>query len=489
MMMDLSANTKIHELLKAYPFLEDFLARYNPKFEKLKSPVLRATVGRIASLKMAASIGEVDLSRLLADLAAEIERQAGEKVGIDVATPSGAEMRSERIEVLKGIIQDLHDGGDLASARERFALAVKDVAASEIAEMEQQLIREGMPVEEVQRLCDVHVGAFREALDEHPAVETPPGHPVHTYMAENRKIERFLNRLAKTVRELEQGGGLPDRETPFHEVLESLIPLEGLDNHYTRKENQLFPLLEKHGVEGPSKVMWGVHDEIRALAKKVRSAAASGKGSEMQSLAPEFIRVVSEMIYKEEKILFPMSLDTLSEEEWIEVRRGEDELGYAFAKPGTDWPATSVVKGESPMKESGKLDLNTGQLSSEQIDLILTHLPVDISFVDENDVVRYYSGGERHFPRTPAVIGRKVQNCHPPKSVDIVERIVKAFKDGTRDAAAFWIQHHGKFLHIRYFAIRDTQGRYRGCLEVGQDITEIKELEGEQRLLDWNAGP
>ena len=134
-----------------------------------------------------------------------------------------------------------------------------------------------------------------------------------------------------------------------------------------------------------------------------------------------------------------------------------------------------------------KLSLNTGELSPEQIDLILTHMPVDVSFVDENDVVRYYSGNERHFPRTPAVIGRKVHNCHPPKSVDIVERIVTSFKEGEKDTAEFWIQHHGKFLHIRYFAVRDKGGKYRGCLEVGQDLTEIKKLEGEQRLLDWDS--
>ena len=131
--------------------------------------------------------------------------------------------------------------------------------------------------------------------------------------------------------------------------------------------------------------------------------------------------------------------------------------------------------------------MQTGELSLDQINLMLIHLPLDISFVDEDDVVRYYSEGERHFPRSPAVIGRKVQNCHPPKSVSTVQQILDAFKAGEKDTAEFWIQLHGKFLHIRYFAMRDADGTYRGCLEAGQDVTEIRKLDGERRLLDWGS--
>ena len=156
--MDLSPATKIHELLKTYPFLEDFLVGYDPAFEKLKSRVLRATVGRVASLKLVASTGKVDLDRLLADLASEIESKTGEKIAVDATPPGDEAVRAERVEILKRIIRELHDGGELDAAREKFAIAVKDVAASEIAEMEQQLIREGTPVEEVQRLCDVPSG-------------------------------------------------------------------------------------------------------------------------------------------------------------------------------------------------------------------------------------------------------------------------------------------------------------------------------------------
>ena len=197
--------------------------------------------------------------------------------------------------------------------------------------------------------------------------------------------------------------------------------------------------------------------------------------------------MVNDMIYKEEHILFPMALETLSEEDWAKVRKGEEEVGYAWIKPETQWKATAESFQQSLLAEKiGSLNLDTGQLTPEQVNLMLTHLPVDISFVNEHDEVAYYSASpERIFPRSPGVIGRKVQNCHPPKSMDSVQKILDAFRAGKKDVADFWIQMQGKFILIRYFAVRDADGKYRGCLEVSQDVTSIRRLEGQKRLLDW----
>jgi hypothetical protein len=486
--MNLTTSTKIHQLLKAYPFLEEFLVQYNHKFEALRSKAMRATVGRVASLKMVASIGEVALDRLLADIAAEIERQTGEAIEVDTSTPDDDHEQQERIEVLKQVVQDLHDGGDLDDARQQFAVAIKDVGVGEIAAMEQQLIRDGMPVEEVQRLCDVHVGAFQQLLDKHTDIDPPVGHPAHTYMAENRRIEALLDRLTALTGKVVVGPGEEVRQ----ELATVAEELGGLDNHYVRKENQLFPMLEKHGIDAPPKVMWAVHDEIRATLKAVRAAIEERGWDALDKHAPELARSSAEMIYKEEKILLPMCMDAFDEDEWREVRRGEDELGYAFAQPGSEWPPAGEsqepsVAATGSSGTPGLLAMQTGELTLDQVNLMLIHLPMDISFVDENDVVRYYSEGERHFPRSPAVIGRKVQNCHPPASVHTVQQILDAFRAGERDSAEFWIQLHGKFLHIRYFAMRDSDGTYRGCLEAGQDVTEIRKLDGERRLLDWGS--
>jgi hypothetical protein len=199
------------------------------------------------------------------------------------------------------------------------------------------------------------------------------------------------------------------------------------------------------------------------------------------------------MIYKEEHILFPTSLDMLTDSEWVKVKEGEADIGFAWVVPDQGWPEEIIEEPEAepaePVEEltdvAGALGLDTGRMTLEQINLMLTHLPVDLTFVDENDRVAYYSEGERIFPRSPAIIGREVRNCHPPKSVHIVNKILDAFKSGSRDTAAFWIELGGKFIYIRYFAVRNAKGYYRGTLEVSQDLTAIRKLEGQQRLLDW----
>jgi DUF438 domain-containing protein len=483
--MRLSAKTTIHELLGTHPFLEEFLAAYHPKFEMLKSQVTRATIGRVATLHTAAGIASIDLKRLIEDIADEVESQTGKRPEIDSAVDRPGRTREQRLQILKDIITDLHDGGNLEEAKRRFSEAVEDVEASEIAAMEEELIKNGLPVSEVQRLCDVHVGAFRHALDQHSEIQTQSGHPVHTYMATNKIITRLAEQLAALARDVERG---EDVSAKLEQALPVIEELAGIENHYQRKENQLFPVLERHEVTGPSKVMWGVHDEVRKGLKTVREAAMKGDAPAFATTATAFARNLVEMVYKEEKILFPMALQTLTEREWAEIRRGEDELGYVLAEPESQWPEGLLSEVKPDASSQGLLELTTGELSLEQLNLILTHLPVDLSFVDETDTVRFYSEGpERIFPRSPAVIGRKVQNCHPPDSVHVVQEILDSFKTGKQSVAGFWIEFAQRFIHIRYFAVRDKTGAYRGCLEVSQDATDIRALKGERRLPEWNS--
>jgi uncharacterized protein len=484
--MEISANTKINDLLTAHPYLEDFLVAYNPHFKLLRNKITRATVGRVATIGAAARIASVDVNGLLGALAAAIEKQTHTRPEV---TGGSVELsREQRIGMLGHIIEGLHQGGDLATARAQFAAAVGDVDAGEIAAMEEEMIRGGLPVTEVQRLCDVHVGAFRDALDGKQNVTAPDGHPVHRYMADNQILATLANQLGEIGRKLAADGSLAEHLLPAAAAI--LARYDGLDNHYKRKENQLFPLLERHGVTGPSQVMWGVHDQIRGEWKAARQAAELGDVAVFVAAVPALARDLVEMVYKEEKILFPMAMEKLDEQEWAEEKRGEDELGYPLAQAAAPIKPSALKlvtnPPPAPAAVAGLLNLGTGALSPEIVDLLLRHLPLDISFVDENDVVRYYSEGkERIFPRTPAAIGRKVQNCHPPKSVDTVNRILDSFRAGSKDAAEFWINMGGRFIHIRYFAVRDAAGQYRGCLEVTQDITPLRKLEGQRRLLDW----
>ena len=396
-----------------------------------------------------------------------------------------AEYRQER---LKEIVQDLHEGSDIKAVRKRFAELIRNVSPEEIAQMEQALIAEGVPVEQVQKVCDVHVQVFEQALGRQRKSRVLPGHPVHTYLEENKTARKVLKRIRPLLRQVSRGARAEELE-------KELEQLKKIEIHYQRKENQLFPYLEQVDFTGPSKVMWGKHDEIRAQLRELETAYREQDWGRFTSVGRGLLRAIRRMIFMEEKILFPTSLKKLSDKQWVEIRRGEGEIGYAWVQPGNLWDP-SVVAAGSESKVSGQEDaaaqspaemaLDEGKLNLEQINLMLKNLPLDVTYVDENDRVRYYSQGlERIFPRSPAVIGRAVQNCHPPASVHVVEKILDSFKRKEKDQAEFWLTLKDRFIHIRYFAIYDRKGEYRGVVEVSQDVTDIRALKGQRRLLDW----
>lgn len=480
--MELGPKTKINDLLSSYPFLLEFFLAKSPKYKLLQSPVSRKTIGKVASLAQAASIGGLPIDQLLSEIAAEIREKTGEEAAV------APEDRQARQEILKGIIRDLHNGEDMEILKQRFHDLIKDVDASEIAAMEQGLIAEGMPESEIKRLCDVHVEVFQESLESQAVPGAPPGHPVHTFMLENRAAEEIAHKITQI---LEKAEGLADEEflRQYGDELQQLMErLADIDLHYLRKENQLFPLLEKYNVTGPSQVMWALHDDIRDAMKTALGELAASQGHEALNTIRYVVKSIVDMIYKEENILFPMAMETLAGADWQKVGQGESEIGYAWIVPEPGWATDEAVSpaGAKSAGEPVTLDLATGQLTPEQVNLVLTHLPVEVSFVDENDEMRYYSRVKHKiFPRSPGVIGRKVQNCHPPASLDKVQKILAEFKSGKKDVADFWIEKKDRFIYIRYFAVRDDSGTYKGALEVVQDVTAIRGLTGQQRLLDW----
>ncbi|MEK5479010.1 DUF438 domain-containing protein [Paenibacillus sp. FSL R5-0407] len=407
----------------------------------------------------------------------------------------GVPEQSRRQALLKEIIKELHQGKSVEEVKARFEEAVGDVTVSEISAMEHALMEEeGIPVEEVQRLCSVHTAIFKGSIEDIHRSSKPeeqPGHPVHTFKLENREIERLVNfklelHLDKFRKE--------DSEDIILKLLEDLNLLMDLDKHYSRKENLLFPYLEKYGIYGPTKVMWGVDDGIRMMIKEVKGKLAAYDGDK-ETLSIDLERIIQEvnaMIFKEENILLPMALEKLTEDEWVRIARESDQIGFCLTAPEQEWvperiPLPGLVaveeegKGETPQ---GFVKFQTGILSVEQLEAVMNHLPVDLTFIDENDVVRYFSHGkERIFARTNAVIGRTVQNCHPPQSVHVVEELLADFKSGKKDAEDFWIPVKDKFVYIRYFAVRSEDGRYLGTLEFTQNIAPIRALEGQKRIL------
>lgn len=402
--------------------------------------------------------------------------------------------RAQRQETLKGVIRNLHAGQSVADVKETFAELIRDIAPAEIAEMEQNLIAEGIPTMEVKRLCDVHVSVFRESLDAQAATrpETIPGHPIHTLVAENAAAATVLDVLHEALEILEKAPG----QGQLAKARQELAHLREYEKHFLRKENLLFPYLEKYDFSGPSTVMWAIHDDIRADWKALDALLMTGPGddaakfgSQVDELFARLRTAISEMFYKEENILFPAAMQKLSREEWVELRNQEAEVGYCYVKPGSRWaPAPSLQSDHGELltlAPFGEIRLDTGSLTAEQINLLLNHLPVEVTFVDENDEVCFFSKSkEALFPRSSAIIGRKVQNCHPPASLHRVQRILDDFRAGRRDTGEFWIHMKGKHIYIRYFALHDEAGNYRGTMEVTQEISRIRELEGERRLLD-----
>ena len=398
---------------------------------------------------------------------------------------------SERKEALKIVIKRLHAGESVEKIKQEFGKAIRGATAGDIADAERALISEGISVSEIQNLCDLHVAVFRESLDEEPDPEFLPGHPVFTFRMENEVTMRLLEAMETTLSEWQN-----DQDNALESLRRQAENLRAIERHYSRKENLLFPYMEKKGFEGPSQVMWGVDNEIRTLIKQFVNNI-NGNGPDPSEATEKFRKLaqdIREMIYKEEKILFPEALRRLSQAEWGLIRQQEEEIGYFDVTPMDTWHPAEEKETQNMQENKeksqnfeveGLISLSTGALTRAQINLMLTHLPVDVTFVDENDHVRYFSQGkERIFDRSPAIIGREVTKCHPPQSVHKVEIILDDFRSGKRDVAEFWIQAGDNLINIRYFALHSSDGTYKGCIEVSQDVTHIRGLEGEKRLLD-----
>ncbi|MSS42744.1 DUF438 domain-containing protein [Anaerosalibacter bizertensis] len=394
--------------------------------------------------------------------------------------------REYRQEILKEVIRELHTGKTVDEVKAKFGKAIEGVSPSEISAMEQELVKEGLPIEEIQNLCDVHAAVFKGSIEEIHHPEEVPGHPIHTLRQENDAIQKHILENINPKLEAFIKEDSPDN---INSLIEDINLLWDIDKHYSRKENLIFPYLEKYNITAPPKVMWGVDDEIRALLKEIKLLLKDYRGNkdEVVEKIKHATKQIEEMIFKEESILFPMALETLTEDEWIEIYDESDEIGYAIISPDTEWKLKRVDvdrKEKNNSLKDGYVRFETGILSSEEINQIFNAIPGDMTFIDKDDIVKYFSQDEnRIFPRTKAVIGRSVQNCHPPASVHVVEKLLADFKSGKKDSEDFWIKMGDLYVLIRYFAIRDENGEYLGTLEFTQDIAPIRAIEGEKRLL------
>jgi len=407
--------------------------------------------------------------------------------------------RKERVEIMKNLIRQLHFGEAEERVKGQLETILSEADYSDVFLMEVQLIQEGIPAESIQQLCDTHTRVLKKHLDLQETPETVPGHPVNTFVQENRELTKTTGQVRLVMAKLD---GMPDEDdatSQIREIQQHLNNLMDVDKHYLRKEQLLFPYFEKNNLPGPPAVMWGKHDEARDLLKQTIAGlqqTESMKVSEAKAYnlftVNAAIEAIDDMIYKEEKILFPTALNLLTEQDWYEIYLQSDEYGYCLFDPEFEWTPGGGIHKEirKPAAQDGRIQMPTGKFTLNELISVFSTMPFDLTFVDKDDSVAYFSPGkERIFDRSRAILGRKVQYCHPPKSVHIVNQIVEDFKTGVQDRARFWINMGERLIYICYYAVRDESGNYMGTLEVTQDLAEARQLEGEQRLLMYDESP
>lgn len=400
---------------------------------------------------------------------------------------------TQRKEMLRHLLLRLHEGDNPEILRQRLTEVLSSIPYNEVVEVEQELINSNALTEaEILDFCDLHSAVLDGSIGLRGAKTIPPGHPADTFKKENRALEKELEayqtakKAVASISEAEVEDCILRFRTLFNHFAD-------IDKHYKRKEYLLFPFLEKHGITGPPKVMWGKHDETRVLLKNAQKALTSPV-SDTSALKTVITRVldpaaeaIAGMIMKEEEILLPMTMDTLTDEEWYKIYLETPEFGYCLIDPEEEWEPEQMTAGKPTYVTSDAIRLSSGAFNIGELEALFLCLPVDITFVDKDDKVRFFSHSpNRVFERNRAILGRDVRMCHPPGSVHVVEQILNDFKSGKENKAVFWISNFkGRFIHIEYAAVRGKNGDYLGVVEVTQDITQLRELQGDQRLLSY----
>lgn len=433
--------------------------------------------------------------------------------------------REERQKRIVEILSLLHEGGSFEEAKRLFNEEFDGVDVTEITAAEKALIQSGLNPAEIQKLCNIHAAVFKGSINDihhSSAAYAQPGHPVHTLKLENQVLQSLLTDEIDSLLVKISKGDWSVKER----LIAALTDLLQIEKHYTRKETLIFAYMEKYGITAPPQVMWGVDDDIRAMAKEL-VAYTKGEKVAYNPLVEKWETIkneIEEMIFKEEEIMVPMTLDVFHLKDWENIAADSFEIGFSYipdplpftastealakevereplrlaaiqqAKETTDAIAAGLAVEPVNLEDTYDWEqttsteaivLPTGVLQVDQLIALFQVLPVDLTFVDEKDCVRFYSEGkERIFPRTKSVIGRQVVNCHPPKSMHMVQQILDDFRSGAREQADFWIDLGPKKIYIRYFALKDEKRTYLGCLEVTQDITDIQTLAGQNRLLE-----
>jgi PAS domain S-box-containing protein len=389
--------------------------------------------------------------------------------------------KDTRIKQLVQLFNGILKGENLAALVAENQKLIESTVPSDVISMVDRLVLMKISMDDLKRGINKLLNLLHKTISEYPYYPPEKESFIGCLAENNRILDERLQEIRPIIREINKS---PENEELRNGLKEKFLEIEKFTNNYLIKENILFPVIEKFVPEFRClSVMWSFHDDIKRNLKLIIEQLGSREFDLkiFNRLSGDLFFNIYAIKFREERILYPLVEEVVPENELNVLFRESLEIGFPFYQPEF---ISENTKAENP--EENLVDLETGKLTAEQIKLLFNHLPVDITFVDENDKVVYFSSPKKRiFPRTKSIIGRDVHNCHPPESVHVVEEIVKSFRSGKKDVASFWINIKGQKLLIQYFAIRDESGIYKGIVEVSQEITEIKSLQGEKRLLDW----
>ena len=495
----LDLNKTIYELTQEYPELIEIMAGLGFT-EIIKKPMLHS-VGKIMTIPKGAKMKNISMMDVVTTLMGKGFELVGEMPDMSSAPQAGVEKinvnnpTARRTEQLKTYLKRLGEGEKLETVRADFVREFSDVEASEIMQAEQELMKEGTPLSEVQRLCDVHSALFHAATTEEKIANAEK--EVEASLLRKKAQEELAKRDSfpkkdytdKNARaaELEAIAGHPlytltkendaltDLLARFKEGKdEALIPaIRELSIHYAKKGDLLYPLLKvKYGVSGPSDVMWTVDDEIRdelgALAKE------SNHGAEWSARLDAVLTRAKEMIYKEQNILFPICAVNFTEEEWYGIYHDEKDYDLCFGVAQEHWEAAENGKGVASFDADGEIVMPGGHMTLEQLTALLNTIPLEITFVDADNINRFFNEGPKVFKRPGMAIDREVFSCHPPKIEPMVRQIIDDFRNNRRDEVPVWMEKSGRTMLVKYMAVRDKSGAYLGTVELVQDMEFAK---------------
>lgn len=399
-----------------------------------------------------------------------------------------ANLSKERQQALLKILHYIQDGGDFTEAKKMFQESFDKVDVSEITAAERELIAQGLDPRRIQYLCNVHADVFKGDIKENAANPdfATPGHPVNTFKQENVVIKSLVNDyLLPNLKKWEKDYS----EQTLSKIKQALSDLATIGKHYARKETSFFSLMTKYGITAPPQVMWGVDDKIRRLIKEANNVVNENDvdPAKLRKIIDEVSHEVLEMIFKEEEIMVPMIDEVASPADWGNVKDEEKQIGYTLINPPMNWKPKEEPKTVGPLSvdhlSSLFINFKEGALNLEQLSAILDLLPFALTFVDKNDKVAYFGGGAAIFPHSKNAIGNSVFSCHTPESKPIVEKIFQDLHSGKKKVVTYWFKPKmlGRMLYLRYYAVHNKDGKYLGCLEVAEDITDIQKLSGQKK--------